>query len=128
MQGRCLKSLCKQNDILQKNLETAKLGGERSGVATFCMDKTKKIAVTAKNIINGKIKLLKEKLINRIYKLEADYSDVKMSLDESEVEREKLPECLLELESIVVTAKAQRQRCKDNVRQSCKDSWVVMLV
>jgi len=62
-----------------------------------------------------KIQLLEEKLMNKIYKLEADYRDVKDSLDKSEVEREKLSERVLELESIVVITKAHKQLFKDNV-------------
>jgi len=113
-----IKSLCKKMMSYKKNLKIAKLKGERSRAATFHKNKSKELAIAAKNDVDAKMHLLEEKLMSKIYKLESQYSDVKNSLDESEIERS---ERLLELESTLVTKKSHKQLYKDNVRQCCME-------
>jgi len=68
---------CVKNDILQKNLEIAKLKAGRSCVATFHKNKSKELTI---DDVDVKIQLLEENLMSKNYKLEAQYSDVKNSL------------------------------------------------
>ena len=89
-----IKNLCKQNDILQKNLETAKCKKEQSRVAAFRNSKSKEAVVAERNEIDVKIQILEEKLLDKISKLEATCSHHKECMEENRIERDELSERL----------------------------------
>ena len=113
-----IKSLCKQNDILQKNLETAKCKKEQSRVAAFRSSKSKEAEVAE---IDVKIQLIEENLLYRINELETTCSHLKECIEETKIERDELSERLSQVESKVVATKTHKQLYNDNVRQCCME-------
>ena len=116
-----IKSLCKQNDILQKNLETAKCKKEPSHVAAFHNSKSKETVVAEKNKIDAKMQLIEEKLLIKISELETTCSHLKECMEETRIKRDELFERLSQVESKMVATKTHKQLYNDNVRQCCME-------
>lgn len=55
-----IKTLCKQNDILQKNLETANCRKEQSRVAAFHTSKSAETVIAERNEVDAKMQLMEE--------------------------------------------------------------------
>ena len=67
------------------------------------------------------MQLIEEKLLNKISKLEATYSQLKECMEETRIERDKLSEQLSQVELKMVATKTHKQLYNDNVRQCCME-------